>query len=154
MQIAENHVVSMNYTLKDDAGNVLDTSEGKEPLSFLYGKGMIIPGLEKALEGKKKGDTLQVTVQPEDGYGAYNDQAIGEVSKDNFQDGMEPKVGLQVQAQDPNGGVQIFTITEVKDESVVLDGNHPLAGQVLHFDVDVADVREATEEELEHGHVH
>jgi FKBP-type peptidyl-prolyl cis-trans isomerase SlyD len=154
MQIAENHVVSMNYTLKDEKGNVLDTSEGKEPLDFLYGKGMIIPGLEKALEGKEKGASLKVTVEPEEGYGTYNEQAIGEVSKDNFQEGMEPKVGMQVQAQDPNGNVQIFTITEIKDETVMLDGNHPLAGQTLYFDVDIADVREATAEEIEHGHVH
>ncbi|MGM0432066.1 MAG: FKBP-type peptidyl-prolyl cis-trans isomerase [Spirochaetota bacterium] len=154
MQIAENHVVSMDYVLKDDDGNVLDTSEGREPLSFLYGKGMIIPGLEKALEGKEKGDSVQVTVQPEEGYGTYNEEAIGEVNKDNFQEDMEPKVGMQVQAQDPNGNTQIFTITDVKDETVTLDGNHPLAGQVLHFDVNVTDVREATEEELEHGHVH
>jgi FKBP-type peptidyl-prolyl cis-trans isomerase SlyD len=154
MQVAENYVVSMNYTLKDEKGNVLDTSEGKEPLDFLYGKGMIIPGLEKALEGKEKGDSLKVTVEPEEGYGTYNEQAIGEVSKDNFQEGMEPKVGMQVQAQDPNGNVQIFTITEIKDETVMLDGNHPLAGQTLYFDVDIADVREATPEEIEHGHVH
>jgi FKBP-type peptidyl-prolyl cis-trans isomerase SlyD len=154
MQVAENYVVSMNYTLKDEKGNVLDTSEGKEPLDFLYGKGMIIPGLEKALEGKEKGDSLKVTVEPEEGYGTYNEQAIGEVSKDNFQEGMEPKVGMQVQAQDPNGNVQIFTITEIKDETVMLDGNHPLAGQTLYFDVDIADVREATPEEIDHGHVH
>lgn len=154
MQIAENYVVSMNYTLKDEKGNILDTSEGKEPLDFLYGKGMIIPGLEKALEGKEKGDSLKVTVEPEEGYGTYNEQAIGEVSKDNFQEGMEPTVGMQVQAQDPNGNVQIFTITEIKDETVMLDGNHPLAGQTLYFDVDIADVREATPEEIEHGHVH
>ncbi len=154
MQIAENHVVSIDYTLKDDAGNVLDSSDGRGPLAFLYGKGMIIPGLEKALEAKKPGDSMEVTVQPDEGYGSYNEQAVGEVSKDNFQEEMEPKVGMQVQAQDPNGGVQMFTITDVKDETVVLDGNHPLAGQVLHFDVNIADVREATEEELEHGHVH
>lgn len=154
MQIAENHVVSIDYVLKDDAGNVLDTSEGRGPLAFLYGKGMIIPGLEKALAGKKTGDSVQVTVQPDEGYGSYNDEAVGEVSKDNFQEDMEPKVGMQVQTQDPNGNVQIFTITDVKDETVVLDGNHPLAGQVLHFDVNITEVREASEEEIEHGHVH
>lgn len=154
MQISDKHVVSMNYTLKDEQGTVLDTSENRDPLKFIVGSGMIIPGLEKELQGKEKGDELSVTVEPADGYGEYDETRMVDVSKSQFQEGTEIKTGMQVQAQDPNGGVQILTVKEVKDENVTLDANHPLAGQTLHFDVQIDDVREATDEELEHGHVH
>lgn len=154
MQISDKHVVSMNYTLKDDQGTVLDTSENREPLKFIYGSGMIIPGLEKELEGKEKGDELSVTVEPKDGYGEYDETRMVDVAKSQFQEGTEIKEGMQVQAQDQNGGVQILTVKEVDDDSVKLDANHPLAGQTLHFDVQIDDVREASKEELDHGHVH
>ena len=154
MQISDKHVVSMNYTLKDDKGTVLDTSENRDPLKFIVGSGMIIPGLEKELRGKVKGDELSVTVAPADGYGEYDDNKMVDVSKSQFQEGTEIKTGMQVQAQDSNGDVQILTVKEVKGDNVTLDVNHPLAGQTLHFDVQIDDVREATDEELQHGHVH
>lgn len=154
MNITTNAVVSMHYTLKNDAGATIDTSEGKDPLSFIFGSGMIIPGLERELEGKSTGDSLDVVIQPEDGYGTYNAEAVGEVQKELFQGDMELTVGMPVQAQNPDGSVQVFTIREIQDDTVILDGNHPLAGQVLFFNVEITDVREATKEELEHGHVH
>ncbi len=154
MQISDKHVVSMNYTLKDDQGMVLDTSENRDPLKFIVGSGMIIPGLEKELQGKEKGDEISVIVEPADGYGEYDDTRVVDVSKSQFQEGTEINAGMQVQAQDANGDVQILIVKEVKGESVTLDINHPLAGKTLHFDVQIDDVREATDEELQHGHVH
>ena len=154
MQISDKHVVSMNYTLKDDQGTVLDTSENREPLQFIVGAGMIIPGLEKELQGREKGDTLSVTLEPKDGYGEYDPTQMIDVSKSQFQEGLEINAGMQVQAQNPDGQVQILTIKDVKDDTVTLDANHPLAGQTLHFDVLIDDVRKATDEELEHSHVH
>ena len=154
MQISDKHVVSMNYTLKDDQGIVLDTSENRDPLKFITGLEMIIPGLEKELYGKKKGDTVSVTLQPKDGYGEYDAAKMVDVPKTQFQEGTDIKPGMQVQAQNPNGGVQVLTVKEIKGDNVTLDANHPLAGQTLHFDVQIDDVREATDEELEHKHVH
>ncbi len=154
MQISDKHVVSMNYTLKDDQGNVLDTSENRDPLKFIVGAGMIIPGLEKELQGKEKGDTLSVTLQPKDGYGEYDEAQMVDVPKTQFQEGIDIKAGMQVQAQNPEGGVQILTVKEIKGDNVTLDANHPLAGQTLHFDIQIDDVREATHEEVEHKHVH
>jgi FKBP-type peptidyl-prolyl cis-trans isomerase SlyD len=144
----------MNYTLKDDQGTVLDTSENRDPLQFIVGAGMIIPGLEKELHGKEKGEKVSVTVQPKEAYGEYDATQMVTVSKSQFQEGTEIKMGMQVQAQSPDGGVHILTVKEVKDDEVTLDANHPLAGQTLHFDVQIDDVREATDEELEHGHIH
>lgn len=95
-----------------------------------------------------------MVVQPEEGYGVFNDALIGEVSRDLFDKEVEPQIGMPVQAQNPDGSIQVFTIAEIKEETIVLDGNHPLAGQVLDFSVEITDVREATAEELEHGHVH
>ena len=154
MQISDKHVVSMNYTLKDDQGTVLDTSENRDALQFIVGSGMIIPGLEKELHGKEKGDKVSVTVQPKDAYGEYDATKIVTVSKSQFQEGTEIKAGMQVQAQSQDGQIQILTVKEVENDDVTLDANHPLAGQTLHFDVQIEDVRDATEEELNHGHVH
>ena len=154
MQISDKHVVSMNYTLKDDQGTVLDTSENREPLQFIVGAGMIIPGLEKELQGREEGDTLSVTLEPKECYGEYDPTQMIDVSKSQVQEGLEINAGMQVQAQNPDGQVQILTIKDVKDDTVTLDANHPLAGQILHFDVQIDDVRKATDEELEHGHIH
>lgn len=154
MKIEADKVVSIDYTLKDDKGEVLDTSEGKEPLSFIFGNGSIISGLENALEGKTEGESLSVVVDPKEGYGEYSDSMIFEVGKEQFQDASQISEGMQVQGQDANGQIQIFTIKTIGDEKVTLDANHPLAGQTLHFDVAVTEVRDATEEELDHGHVH
>ena len=154
MQVEPQKVVSIDYTLKDDNGNVLDSSQGSEPLSFIYGTGSIIPGLEKALEGKATGDEVSVTVEPEEGYGQYDDSLIIQVTKDKFQDPDNVQEGMQVQAQSQDGNVQILTVKSIDGEQVTLDANHPLAGQRLNFDVEVAEVREPTQEELDHGHIH
>ena len=154
MQIETNKVVSIDYTLKDDDGNVLDSSQNSEPLSFIYGNGSIIPGLEKALDGKDTGDEISVTVEPEEGYGQYDDSLIIQVTKDKFQDPDNVQEGMQVQAQSQDGHMQILTVKSVDGEQVTLDANHPLAGQRLSFDVAVADVREPSQEEIDQGHVH
>lgn len=153
MQIAQNSVVAFHYTLTNDAGEVLDSSEGREPLTYLHGAGNIIPGLEKQLEGRTPGDKLQAKVAPEEGYGEVQPQLVQEVPRDAFQgvDSVEP--GMQFQAQ-TQGGPLMVTVTQVEGDTVTVDGNHPLAGQSLNFDVEIAEVREASEEEVEHGHVH
>ncbi len=154
MKIADELVVSMDYTLKNDSGEILDTSEGKGPLRFIFGSGMIIPGLEKELAGKVSGDALDVTVQPAEGYGEFDESRIIEVGKEQFQEDSDMQEGMQVQAQDPEGRQIIFTVKSISDDKVTLDGNHPLAGQVLNFSVVLGEVREATKEELDHGHIH
>ena len=153
MDIAADSVVSIHYTLKDDAGNVLDSSSGADPLAYIQGHGNLVAGLEKALEGKKDGDTVAVSVSPADGYGKYDAALIQRVPKRSLQGSGEIKKGMQFQAQTPEG-MRLFTVTAVVGDMVTLDGNHPLADQTLHFDVEVVSVREATTEELEHGHVH
>jgi FKBP-type peptidyl-prolyl cis-trans isomerase SlyD len=153
MQIEKNKVVSIDYTLKNDDGQILDTSEGREPLSFIHGNGHLIPGLEEALEGKVKDDKLNVSIPPEKGYGMRSEQMIHAVDRSNFEAGAEIEVGMQFQAQ-MDHGMQLLTVVKVEDDKITLDGNHPLADQTLHFDVDIKDVREASAEELEHGHVH
>lgn len=154
MKIEADKVVSIDYTLKDDQGTVIDTSNERGPLSFIFGSGTIIPGLENELEGREKGDSFSVTVEPKDGYGEYDDTMMFEVGKDQFQDSSQIEEGMQVQAQNNQGQVQILTVKSIGDEKVTLDANHPLAGQKLFFDVSVNDVRDATEEEIDHGHVH
>lgn len=152
MQIAKNKVVSIHYTLRDDQGNVLDSSEGKDPLVYIQGIGNLIPGMEEGLEGKHKGDKLDIKVTPEKGYGERNDSLIQKVPRTAFGD-QKVKPGMQFQAQTGNGA-QVVTVTEVGLESITVDGNHPLAGVGLNFAVEVMDVRTATEDELSHGHVH
>jgi len=153
MQVSENKVVSFHYTLKNDAGEVLDSSRGRDPLTYLHGAGNIIPGLEKALEGKDAGDHVDVSIAPEEAYGNRNDALVQSVPRSAFEGVDEILPGMQFQAQTPNG-MQILTVMKVEDDVVVVDGNHPLAGETLHFSVDITDVREATEEELAHGHAH
>lgn len=153
MQVAKNAVVAIDYTLTDGDGQVLDTSEGRGPLAYLHGAGNIIPGLEKALEGKDEGEKVNVSVPPEEGYGQRDESLIQAVPKKMFAETAEPEPGMQFQAQGPDGA-RVLTILKVEDEQVTVDANHPLAGQELNFDVAVVNVREASEEELEHGHVH
>ncbi|HEX7046345.1 MAG TPA: peptidylprolyl isomerase [Gammaproteobacteria bacterium] len=153
MQISPNKVVSIHYTLKNDAGDVLDSSSGREPLAYLQGAGNIVPGLEKALEGKATGEKLNVSVAPEEGYGPRHDGLMQEVPRDAFQGVEDIQPGMQFHAQGPQGPL-VVTVVEAGDEAVKVDGNHPLAGETLHFDVEVTDVRDATDEEKEHGHVH
>ncbi|MGM0783282.1 FKBP-type peptidyl-prolyl cis-trans isomerase [Halomonas faecis] len=153
MQIAQNSVVAFHYTLTNDAGEVLDSSEGRDPLTYLHGAGNIIPGLEKELEGRETGEKLNVAVTPEDGYGEVQPQLVQEVPRDAFQGVEAVEPGMQFQAQ-TQGGPLMVTVTKVEGDTVTVDGNHPLAGQKLNFDVEIADVREASQEEVEHGHVH
>ena len=153
MQIAADSVVLIHYTLKDDDGKVIDSSDGGEPLAYIQGHGNLVPGLEKALEGKKDGDAVAVTLSPADGYGTRNDSLVQRVPKRSLQGSGEIRKGMQFQAQ-TDEGLRVFTVTAVVGDMVSLDGNHPLADQTLHFDVQIVSVRAATAEELEHGHVH
>jgi FKBP-type peptidyl-prolyl cis-trans isomerase SlyD len=153
MQIEPNSVVTLHYTLKDNEGNIIDQSDDGSFL-YLHGAMNIIPGLEKALTGKSAGDELQVKVTPDEGYGEKDPSRIQEVPKTMFQDASQIQVGVQFQAQSPDGQAIVVTVTEVKEEAVVIDANHALAGVDLNFDVKVVDVREASEEEIAHGHVH
>lgn len=153
MQIADRCVASFNYTLTNDAGDVLDTSNGREPLAYLHGAGNIVPGLEKAMEGKSAGESFKVAVAPGEGYGERHDQLVQVVPREAFQGVDDIQPGMQFQAQS-NQGVMSVTVTKIEDGQVTVDGNHPLAGETLHFDIEVTEVREATAEELEHGHAH
>lgn len=155
MTITKNKVALIHYTLKDGSGEVLDSSEGHEPLAFIQGIGNIIVGLEEALEGKNSGDRITTTVGPEKAYGLRSDDNVHVVPLASFQpDGDEKvEVGMQVRVE-TNQGVSIAEVTKVEGEEVTLDLNHPLAGETLHFDVEVMDVRDATKDELDHGHAH
>ena len=153
MQIEQNSVVTLHYTLKDNDGNIIDQSDDGSFL-YLHGAMNIIPGLENALSGKSAGDEISVKVSPEEGYGEQDPQRIQEVPKEMFDNAAEIKPGVQFHAQGPDGNAVVVTVVEVKDEAVVIDGNHALAGMDLNFEVKVVDVREASAEEIEHGHVH
>jgi len=153
VDITADRVVTIHYTLKNDAGAVLDSSAGGEPLAYIQGHGNLVPGLEKALEGKHDGTSLAVSLAPADGYGVRDEALVQRVPKRTLQGSGEIKKGMQFQARTPDG-MRLFTVTAVVGDMITLDGNHPLADQTLHFNVDVVGVREATSEELEHGHVH
>lgn len=153
MQIGPNSVVSIHYELSNDAGEILDASAEGEPLVYLHGAQNIIPGLEKELAGKKAGDALKVKVQPEEGYGVKQPELIQQVPRNAFPDSDKLEVGMRFTAESDNGHISVV-ITELTDAMATVDGNHPLAGVVLNFDVNIADVRDATEEEVAHGHVH
>lgn len=142
----------MMYTLKNDEGEVVDSNSGSEPLSFLQGHGNIITGLEEALEGLTSGDKHSVSVAPEKGYGIRQEALVQQLQREQFGED-EPKVGMQFHAQGEHGPF-IVTVTEVAGNTVTVDANHPLAGENLHFDVEITEVREAQQEELDHGHVH
>ena len=153
MKIAHEKVVSIHYTLKSDDGTVLDSSSGGHPLAYLHGFGNIIPGLETALEGKVRGEKLSVTIDPGQGYGARDERLVQAVPRSAFKGVQDLAPGMQFQAQGPDG-TRLVVVTEVATDIVTVDANHPLAGQTLHFQVEISDVRDATAEELEHGHVH
>lgn len=153
MDITADRVVLIHYTLKDDEGAVIDSSAGGDPLAYIQGHGNLVAGLEKALEGKKDGDKVVVSVTPEEGYGKHDTALIQRVPKRSLQGSGEIKKGMQFQGQTPDG-MRLFTVTGLVGDMVTLDGNHPLADKTLNFDVEIVSVREATTEELEHGHVH
>jgi FKBP-type peptidyl-prolyl cis-trans isomerase SlyD len=146
-------VVSFHYTLKDAAGMVLESSIGDEPLSYLEGVGQIIPGLESQLQGLRKGDKKNVAVEAKDAYGEHDEEMIVKVPRAQIPK-KDVEVGDQFHAQGPDGNPAVVTVTAVDSHHVTVDGNHPLAGQSLNFEVEITEVREATHEELTHGHSH
>jgi FKBP-type peptidyl-prolyl cis-trans isomerase SlyD len=153
MQIADNTVASFHYTLTDDEGRVIDSSQGREPLAYLHGTGQIVPGLEKMMTGRQAGDQFKVDVSPEEGYGVRHPELMQDVPRAAFQGVDDIQPGMQFQGHGPQGPINV-TVVGVGPETVQIDGNHPLAGQTLHFNVEVTDVRQASAEELAHGHVH
>lgn len=153
MQIAERCVASFHYTLTNEEGEIIDSSSGREPLAYLHGAGNIVQGLEQEMTGKRAGDTFNVVVPPELGYGLHHEALLQKVPREAFQGVDEIEPGMQFHANGPNGPMAV-TVAEVDGETVTIDGNHPLAGETLHFAIEVTEVREATEEELAHGHVH
>jgi FKBP-type peptidyl-prolyl cis-trans isomerase SlyD len=152
MQIAAQKAVTIGYTLKDDAGKVLDSSEGGEPLTYLHGTGDIVPGLEKALEGKQVGDAISVSLSPEEAYGHRDERQVRNIPLRKLPKG-KVEAGMQYEVT-TEAGPMLALVTAVKGDYATIDANHPLAGMSLHFDVNVVAVRDATPEELEHGHVH
>ena len=153
LKVNDGHVVSMEYTLKVD-GKVKDTSEGREPLQYVHGAGNIIPGLEREMAGMAVGESKDVVVPAANGYGEEDDKAFMDVPRDQFPKGVPMKVGTEIQVQNQAGQPMYARIDLVGEKSVRLDFNHPLAGKELHFSVKVVDLRDATDEEKEHGHVH
>lgn len=152
MKIGKEKVAAIHYTLTDNSGNVLDSSKGRQPLYYIQGIGNLIPGMEEGLEGKSKGDKFTIKVSPEKGYGVRDDKQIQKVPRSAFGT-QDVKKGMQFSASG-NHGSQVVTVTEVGLDTITIDGNHPLAGVELNFDVEVMEVRNATSEELAHGHVH
>jgi len=153
MEIKESTVAGIHYTLKDQNGQQLDSSEGKDPLFYLHGVGQLVPGMEEALTGKKVGEKFNIVVPPPKGYGEPRPELVQQIPTSQFGGVENVEAGMQFQAQ-TDGGPVMVTVTEVKDETATVDANHPLAGITLHFDVEVVDVREATADELSHGHAH
>ena len=154
MQVANNMVVTIDYTLTDNDGTVLDSSDGGEPLAYLHGQGNIIVGLEEALEGLSAGDAVDVTVLPEKAYGERREDLIQVVPRERFVTDGGIEVGMTFHSHESENGGRVVRVVEVSPERVTIDGNHPLAGVTLNFSVRIQDVREASAEELDHGHVH
>ncbi|MFN8369886.1 MAG: peptidylprolyl isomerase [Bacteriovoracaceae bacterium] len=154
MKVAKESVVAINYTLTNNAGTILDSSSGRDPLTYIQGIGALIPGLEAELNGKSAGDKLKVSIKPEDGYGLKDDSLIQVISRNQFEKGLKIELGMQFETATPDGHGMVVTVVEVNGDNIKVDGNHPLAGEVLNFDVEIMSVRAATAEELSHGHVH
>lgn len=153
MKITDNSVVSIHYTLSNDTGAILDQSTEDNPLIYLHGKGNIVAGLEKALTGKTTGTKLDVTVPPAEGYGNREEYMVETVNRSMFEGLDEISIGKQFHAEGNTGPV-VVTVTKIDGDDITIDGNHPLAGENLNFTVEVVDIREATEDELAHGHIH
>jgi len=153
MNISNGSVVLFDYTLTDDEKDIIDSSKDGGPLAYLHGEGQIVKGLEKAMEGRKAGDSFSITVVPEEAYGIHDPSKIATVQADQIEGGDELEEGMQLEASNDEGE-QIVVVTKIEGDKVTLDGNHPLAGMTLHFDITIREVREATAEEIEHGHVH
>ncbi|MBM3991459.1 MAG: peptidylprolyl isomerase [Planctomycetes bacterium] len=153
MKITDHSVVSIDYTLTDDSGTEIDSSRGGDPLTYIHGVGGLIPGLERALVGLGIGAAIKVRIAPEDGYGQRDENMVARVPRSQMPKGAPLDVGMQFQASGPEGE-QVVRLVKVEDDAVWLDANHELAGAHLNFEVTVVAVRAATQEELEHGHVH
>jgi FKBP-type peptidyl-prolyl cis-trans isomerase SlyD len=154
LKINNDHVVTIHYTLTNNQGEVLDSSVGSEPLTYLQGAGNIIPGLEDALLGKIMGDAFKVSIQPEDAYGVHHPQLVQVLPRAAFGGVDQLEVGMEFTAQGADGEVRRVGIAAINGDDITIDGNHPLAGEVLHFAVTIESVRAASQEELAHGHVH
>lgn len=150
MTVEKNKFVEIHYTLKDDAGELIDSSTSGEPLGYVHGKNYLLPKLEELIEGKNPGDKFSVVLEPADGYGERNEKLVAKVPRENFDSSVEIEVGMAFQADTPMGP-QIVKVIEVSDSEITVDGNHELAGVRLHFDVEVVSVRDATEDELNGG---
>ena len=153
MQVAKNKVISIDYTLTDAQGTELDSSQGTGPFAYIHGIGNIIPGLEAALEGKSAGDQINTVIDPENAYGTRDESLVQQLPRSQFDTDQDIQIGMQFQAMS-EGGPRVVTVVSVDTENVTIDANHPLAGVTLHFDVTVKEIREASGEELSHGHVH
>ncbi|TLY76257.1 MAG: peptidylprolyl isomerase [Gammaproteobacteria bacterium] len=153
MTIARDSIVTIHYTLRDDAGTIIDSSTSGEPLAYLHGRGNLVPGLERELAGKNAGDKLSVKLAAADGYGEYDKQLVQQVALRSLRAVSDLKVGMRLQAQTQHGP-RTVTVTRIAGDMVTLDGNHPLAGKNLNFEIEITAVRAATQEELSHGHVH
>ena len=153
MAITQDSVVTIHYTLKDDAGAVIDSSASGEPLAYLHGHGNIVPGLERELTGHSAGEKLSVRVTPAEGYGEYDKELVQSVPRRALRGIKDVQPGMHLHAQ-TEAGTRTVTVTRVQGDMVTLDANHPLAGKNLNFDIQIEDVRQATAEELSHGHVH
>jgi FKBP-type peptidyl-prolyl cis-trans isomerase SlyD len=154
MAIGQNKVVTMNYTLKDEQGNVIQTTDNKEPFRFMSGNKQILPKLEEEIDVMIIGSKKNVKIPAKEAYGEYTEQAIQQVKKANFPQDVELKVGMEFISNTPEGQQLPFVVKEIKNEEVTVDFNHPLAGMDLEFDVELVDVRDATLEEIQHGHAH
>ena len=154
--IAKNKVVSLSYCLKDTQGEELDRADAEKPMKYLHGHGggTIVPGLENALDGLKVGDKKEVTVKPEEGYGEILSELKMKVERNKLPAGQKTAVGMQLMGEHGDGKKYTFTIVEIKGDDIYMDGNHPLAGKTLHFSVEVMEIRDATTEEMAHGHSH
>ena len=153
MQILKHSHVKLKYSLKDEAGEFIDNSDNSGPLTYIHGTNTIVPGLEELLDGKSQGEKITGTIPPEKAYGMRDESMIHQLSKDMFKEIENMELGIQVHVQDETFN-QVMTVTKINEDTVTVDGNHPLAGKNLHFDVEVTEIREASSEELEHGHVH
>lgn len=154
MTVADNCVVSIEYTLTDEEGEVLDSTSGDLPLDYLHGAENIVPGLEKALTGKSEGDTISLTLQPEDAWGEYDESLVLTVPLAMFEGAEEVVPGMEFQGESDDGELHLMTVLEINGDQVLVDANHPLAGDILHYEVTIRGVRAATADELEHGHPH
>lgn len=152
--ITKGKVVSLAYSLKNEAGEVLDSGDKSNPFAYLHGMNQIVPGLERALEGMKTGEKKSVEIEPKDGYGEYDKGLIVQVSKTQFPPNVQLRPGMQFEGGSPDGSPLVFTVEKVEGDAVTVNGNHPLAGETLYFDIEVLSVRDATADEMSHGHAH